>query len=67
MPISTARVRSAITVRVNVISQTEIVGEIERDDGLDLAPFAHVVGHHEQDRGQRRQRDKLRQRCKRPG
>ena len=57
MPTCTATVRSAKTVRAKVTSQTPMVGPRHLQELRDLPPLAHVVGHHQQDRGQDGERD----------
>ena len=39
-----------------------LVGPVETPDAGNLAPLAHVVGHDEEDGGERRQRHVLRER-----
>ena len=62
MPTSTATVRSASTVSENVAAQTAMSAFGEPQDAAYLSPLAHVVGHDEQNRGQRRQRNEAGQR-----
>ena len=61
MPVSTAIVRSAITVSARGMSQ-RLPSSSSRQDAFILAPLTHVVSHHKKDRGQCCQRYEPRQR-----
>ena len=41
------------------MNQTDVSAQIQSQDAADFPPFAHVVGDHEEHRGQRRQRDEF--------
>ena len=82
MPTWIATVRSTSTVSTKVVSSTSTSLRGARSSSHEHAPLAHVVGDHDQDPGERRQRDPARParrrrarsaagsargRCRRPG
>ncbi len=62
MPTSTATVRSANTVSRKRRGPDQSIGGREPQDRRNRVPFAHAIGDDHQDRGERRQRNELRQR-----
>ena len=63
---STATVRSATTVRAKVIEPDRDGLESSRKMAPISVPFAHVVGHHEEDGGQGGERNVAGERRERP-